>query len=166
MFTPNLKSRLSAIGDEFKETAAYQVELAKAELAPIAKKAVIGGGFLGASAAFAMHALWILLLTAALAVCWLLHSAAGLHLLAALTLGFLIVGVMALLFAGICALIGWKQVKKIEKPQQTIDELAKTAKTVMSAVKPGSASSTDIVPGEPISGIDSATSVEARPSAA
>ncbi|MGY1717909.1 MULTISPECIES: phage holin family protein [unclassified Blastococcus] len=91
-----------------------EIELAKAEIGTSAKKGAIGGGMFGAAgvvAGFSMFFLFIALaegLTALGVPRWL---------------SYLIVWVVLLLVAGVLALIGKRLIKKIEKPERTIESL-------------------------------------------
>ena len=92
-----------------------EIELAKAEIGKSAKKGAIGGGMFGAAgvvAGFSMFFLFIALaeaLTALDVPRWL---------------SYLIVWVFLLLVAGILALIGRRMLKKIEKPERTLETLS------------------------------------------
>jgi hypothetical protein len=88
-----------------------QVELAKAELTPVAKNAGIGGGMFGAAGYFGINAATLLYIAAALGL-----AALGLPYWA----GFLIVAGVLLLIAAILALIGYTRIKKIKAPEKTI----------------------------------------------
>jgi membrane protein implicated in regulation of membrane protease activity len=91
-----------------------EIELAKSEIGVSAKKGAIGGGMFGAAgviAGFSMFFLFIALaegLTALGVPRWL---------------SYLIVWVALLLVAGVLALIGRSLIKKIEKPERTIESL-------------------------------------------
>ncbi|MCF6744288.1 phage holin family protein [Blastococcus sp. KM273128] len=91
-----------------------EVELAKSEIGASAKKGAIGGGMFGAAgvvAGFSMFFLFIALaegLTALGVPRWL---------------SYLIVWVALLVVAGLLALIGKRLIKKIEKPERTIESL-------------------------------------------
>ena len=88
-----------------------EVELAKAELSVDAKRAGIGAGILGTAGFLGLLAL--IFLSIALA-----FGLAGLGL--PLGVGFLIVGVVYLVAAGILALGGLRSVRKVGPPRRTI----------------------------------------------
>ena len=88
-----------------------QIELAKSELAPAAKNAGIGGGLFGGAGFFGINGVTLLFVAAALGL-----AALGLPYWA----GFLIVAVVLLVIAGILALIGRAELKKIKPPEKTI----------------------------------------------
>ena len=91
-----------------------EIELAKAEIGKSAKKAGIGAGLFGAAGVFAALAGIFLFITIAEAL-----TALGLPR----WVSYLIVTVFLLVLAGIAALIGMRLLKKIEKPERTIETL-------------------------------------------
>jgi membrane protein implicated in regulation of membrane protease activity len=88
-----------------------EIELAKAELAASAKNAAAGGALFGAAGYFVFLAVIIFVISGAYGL-----VAAGL----APWLAFLIVGVVLVLLAGICALIGRGRFKKVAGPKKAI----------------------------------------------
>ncbi|MDO4717163.1 MAG: phage holin family protein [Propionibacteriaceae bacterium] len=135
MTTPEPKSRINEITEELKSVINYQYELAKAELRPNVKRAAFGGGLFGAALTFALHALWMLLIAGALTVGWLLNTFTGLGTWSAFIWGFVLVAVVSLILAAVCALIGRSRFKQIRKPEATIDELNTTIKALTAALK-------------------------------
>jgi hypothetical protein len=99
------------ITNDVKLLVRDQIELAKAELTPAAKKGGTGAGLFGVAGYFALSATILLYVAAAFGL-----VQAGL----AAWLAFLIVGVALLLIAGILALIGFLIVKTIKPPERTI----------------------------------------------
>jgi membrane protein implicated in regulation of membrane protease activity len=90
-----------------------EIELAKAEIGRSAKKAGIGGAFFGAAGAMAAFAgLFFFVFLAQLLAIWLPQWAA-----------WLIVFGLLILAAGAAAFIGTRVVKRIEKPERTIESL-------------------------------------------
>ena len=91
-----------------------EVELAKTEISRSAKKAGIGAGAFGAAGVVLAFSAFFLFIAIA-------------ELLTALGLprwvSYLIVWVLLLVVAGIAALIGKRMLKKIEKPERTIESL-------------------------------------------
>lgn len=140
MTESNTPSSFELVSQNLKSVLGNQAELAKAELGPAAKNAAIGSGMFGTAGVFALHALWMLLLSAALAVGWLYVSVTGLGPWGSFTLGFLTVAVLSLLIAGLLALIGVRRFKRVKKPEATIAELQKTVAELQAALKkrPGS----------------------------
>ena len=95
-----------------------EIELAKAELSGSVKRAGIGGGMLAAAAAvllFSVPFLFVVLAEVLVAI--------GLWR----WLSYLIVWVVFLLVAGVLALIGRSQLKKVRKPERTIRTAKDTA---------------------------------------
>lgn len=119
-----------------------QVSLAKSELAPAAKHVAVGSGMFGAAGVFALHALWMLLIGGALAVGWLYDSVTKLGPWGSFVLGFLTVAVLSLLIAGLLAMFGSGQFKKVKKPEATIEELNKTIADLRLALSKKSADAT------------------------
>ncbi len=114
------------ISDDVKLLVQDQVELAKAELTPAAKKGGTGLGLFGAAGYFALSATILLYFAAA----WGL-VAAGLSA----WLAFLIVGVALLLIAGILGGIGYLIVRTIKGPDRTIAQANRTAAEVGEAAQ-------------------------------
>lgn len=128
-------SRLADITDGLKKLSSSQLELAKAEITPAVKHAAIGGGMFGGAGAFAMHALWMLLIGAALAVGLAFDQFTSLTTWPAFVLGFVTVGIASLLIAGILALLGRSQFRRVKKPEATIAELNATMQALTAAIK-------------------------------
>ena len=91
-----------------------EIELAKAEIGTSAKKAGISVGLFGAAGVLAAFAGIFFFITVAEFLTWL-----GL----ARWVSYLIVFALLLLLAGIAALVGKRMLKKIEKPERTIETL-------------------------------------------
>jgi hypothetical protein len=114
------------ITDDVKLLVQDQIELAKAELTPAAKKGGTGVGLFGAAGYFALSATILLYFAAA----WGLVEA-GL----AAWLAFLIVGVALLLIAGILAGIGYLIVRRIKGPDRTIAQANQSVAEVKAAAQ-------------------------------
>ena len=91
-----------------------EIELAKAEVGKSAKKAGIGAGAFGAAAVLLAFSGIFLFVTIAEFLTWL-----GLER----WISYLIVWLLLVLLAGIAALVGRSSLKKIEKPERTIETL-------------------------------------------
>ena len=105
-----------------------EIELAKAEVGRSAKKAGIGAGAFGAAGALLFFSGIFLFVTIAEFLTWL-----GLER----WISYLIVWVLLLLLAGIAALVGRRSLKKIEKPERTIETLRNhVAKDIGPIAKP------------------------------
>jgi uncharacterized integral membrane protein len=109
-----------------------EIELAKAELRVDAKRAGVGAGLFGGAGFLLLFATLFLSVTLAYAI-----AALGLPL----GVGFLIVGVLYLVAAGLFALFGLRTVKRISPPRRTI----KTMKDDIAWIK--HPTSPDGVPG-------------------
>ena len=91
-----------------------EIELAKAEVGKSAKKAGIGAGAFGAAAVLLACSGIFLFVTIAEFLTWL-----GLIR----WISYLLVWLLLVVLAGIAALIGRRQIKKIEKPERTLETL-------------------------------------------
>ena len=91
-----------------------EIELAKAEIGKSAKKAGIGAGAFGAAGVVLAFSMFFLFIAIAEAL-----TALGLPR----WVSYLIVWFVLVLVAGIAALIGRRMLKKIEKPERTIESL-------------------------------------------
>ena len=104
-----------------------EVELAKAEIGRSAKKAGIGAGAFGAAGVVLAFSAFFLFIAIAEFLTWL-----GLLR----WLSYLIVFGFLVLVAGVAALIGLRTIKKIEKPERTIESL-KDLPDVLRREQPG-----------------------------
>jgi Putative Actinobacterial Holin-X, holin superfamily III len=114
------------ITDDVKLLVQDQVELAKAELTPAAKKGGTGLGLFGVAGYFALSASILLYFAAAFGL-----VEAGL----AAWLAFLIVAVALLLIAGILGGIGYLVVRKIKGPDRTIAQANQSVAEVKAAAE-------------------------------
>lgn len=121
-----VKTLITDITNDAKGLAKGEIELAKAELVPAAKSAGIGAGLFGAAGYFGINAASLLYIALALGI-----AALGLPY----WLAFLIVAVLLLVIAGVCALIGRAQVKKVKGPQRTIAQAKETVAELKGAVQ-------------------------------
>jgi hypothetical protein len=128
--SPAVSDLIKNISDDVKHLVQDEIELAKAELIPSAKKAGIGAGMFGAAGYFGINGLTLLYVAAALGI-----YALGLSL----WLSFLIVAVVLLLLAGILALIGLNNVKKVKGPEKTIAQAKLSVAEIKGAVQHGTA---------------------------
>ena len=104
-----------------------EVELAKAEIGRSAKKAGIGAGAFGAAGVVLAFSAFFLFIAIAEAI-----TALGLPR----WISYLIVWFALVLVAGLAALIGLRTIKKIEKPERTIESL-KDLPEVLHREQPG-----------------------------
>jgi uncharacterized membrane protein YqjE len=95
-----------------------EIELAKAELSTTVKRGGIGGGMLAAAAALLVFSVPFLFVVIAELLHWF-----GLWR----WLSYLIVWVFFLLLAGVLALLGRSQLKKMKAPERTIKTAKDTA---------------------------------------
>jgi hypothetical protein len=115
------------ITDSGKLLARDTVELAKSELVPALKNGGIGAGLFMGAAYFAICALSVL------------YFALGFGLAALFDwptwLGFLVVGILLFLIAGICGGIGFSLVRKVKAPERTIAQVNETVTEVKAAAQ-------------------------------
>lgn len=124
--SPAVGDLVKSISDDVKHLVQSEIELAKAELIPSAKKAGIGAGMFGGAGYFGINGLTLLYVAIALGI-----FALGLPL----WLSFLIVAVVLLLLAGILALIGLRNVKQVKGPERTIAQAQTTVAEIKGAVQ-------------------------------
>lgn len=97
-----------------------EVELAKAEITGEARKAVFGGVFFIVAAVIGLYSTFFLFFAAAEALDLVVYR----------WLAFLIVFVFMAVVAGIAAFLGIRKVKKLQKPEKTIDAVKDNAKVL------------------------------------
>ncbi len=112
-----------------------EVELAKVEATEQAKRAGKAGAMFGATATLGLVGLILLGSAAA----W------GLATVIPTGLAFLIVAIVVLAIAGLCAMQGKKNVAEIKPPQQTVDTLKQDVQVAQTSLKRGMQS--DTTPG-------------------
>ena len=117
---------IKGITDDVKLLVRDEIELAKSELVPTAKRAGTGAGLFGAAGYFAICALGILYFAAAFGL-----VALGLSQ----WLAFLIVGVALLLIAAILGGIGFMLVRKVRGPERAIAQANQTVAEVKGATQ-------------------------------
>jgi hypothetical protein len=117
---------VKSITGDVKLLVRDEIQLAKSELVPAAKNAVIGAGMFGAAAYFAISALLVLYFAAAFGL-----VALGLSE----WLAFLIVGVVLLVVAAILALVGLMLIRKVKGPERTIASANATIAELKAAVQ-------------------------------
>jgi uncharacterized membrane protein YqjE len=124
--SPAVGDIIKSITDDVKHLVRNEIELAKAELIPSAKKAGIGAGMFGGAGYFGINGLTLLYIAVALGI-----AALGV----AIWLAFLIVAVALLLIAGILGLIGLRSVKQVKGPERTIAQANETVAEVKGAIQ-------------------------------
>ena len=124
--SPAVGDIIKSITDDVKHLVRKEIELAKAELIPSAKKAGIGAGMFGGAGYFGINGLTLLYIAAALGI-----AALGVAHLAGLS----IVAVALLLIAGILGLIGLRSVKQVKGPERTIAQANETVAEVKGAIQ-------------------------------
>jgi membrane protein implicated in regulation of membrane protease activity len=103
----------SAMAD-FSTLVRAEIELAKAEVGKSAKKAGIGAGAFGAAGVVLAFSAFFFFIAVAEFITWL-----GLER----WISYLIVWFLLVLVAGLAALVGRRFIKKIEKPERTLETL-------------------------------------------
>ncbi len=135
------------ITDDVKVLVRGEVELAKAELVPSAKKAGVGAGMLGAAGYLAINALSLLFIAGGLGISALVlkltqppvtgTSAASVS--GWIAIGFVIMAVLLLIVAGLLALLGRAAIKKIKGPKETVAEAKTSLDSIKTAINRGNA---------------------------
>ena len=124
---PSVGSLVQSAMSDVSTLIRGEVELAKAEIGRSAKKAGIGAGAFGAAGVVLAFSAFFLFIAIAEFLTWL-----GLLR----WLSYLIVFGFLVLVAGVAALIGLRTIKKIEKPERTIESL-KDLPDVLRREQPG-----------------------------
>lgn len=97
-----------------------EVALARAEVTGEVKKAVLGGIFFIVAAVIGLYSTFFLFFAAVEALDLVLYR----------WLAFLVVFLVMVLIAGAAALLGLRKVKKVQKPEKTIDAVKDNAKVL------------------------------------
>lgn len=134
MVTPDYGNAFQEFRDDFSEFVKREKELAKAELAPAAKHAGVGGAMFGGVGVFAFHALWMIIIGLALTIGWILDSFTALSTWGSFTIGFFACALLSLLIAFILFKIGQSQFKKVKAPEATIAEASATVTALLDTV--------------------------------
>jgi hypothetical protein len=124
---PSVGSLVQSAMSDVSTLIRGEVELAKAEIGRSAKKAGIGAGAFGAAGVVLAFSAFFLFIAIAEAI-----TALGLPR----WISYLIVWFGLVLVAGLAALIGLRTIKKIEKPERTIESL-KDLPEVLHREQPG-----------------------------
>ncbi|HNV10162.1 MAG TPA: phage holin family protein [Propionibacteriaceae bacterium] len=111
--------------------------LAKAEIAPAAKHAGIGGGLFGAAGYMAANAASLLFLAGGLALAKLFSWLAGWGPVVSVCFGFLAMALLLLILAAVFALIGKGQLQQVKGPEATIAETKATIAALSASVQNG-----------------------------
>ncbi len=146
MAEPEIGDVISDITADVRTIVKGEIELAKAELVPQAKRLGVGVGLVGAAAFFLAVAGLLLFICGGLAFSALYMGA--LPIVWAFTLGFLTMAVLLLVVAAILALIG-KRRMTFSGPEATIGEANRTVDAVTSAIAQGQSHVRAVVAGTP-----------------
>lgn len=128
----NLKTDATALVQD-------NIALAKAEIAPAAKHAGIGGGLFGGAGYFAANGISLLFLAGAFAFSLMWQAIFNWGILLALIVGFCTMALLGFIIAGILALLGKKQIEQVQPPKATIEEAKNTMAAIGDALKQGQA---------------------------
>src|SRR4051794_33765622 len=115
-----------AISDDVKDLVRDEVQLAKAELVPVAKTGGIGAGLLAGAAFFGVSAVFIFYFCMVYVLVRL-----GLPVWAA----YLIVAALLLVLAALLGAIGYTMVKKVKAPERTIQQVKETVEAVKASAQ-------------------------------
>jgi len=122
----------SELSGNLQELMRKEVELAKVEATEQAKRAGKAGAMFGAAAVTGFLGVLLLLFAAA----W------GLDAILPTGLAFLLVAVLCLGIAAVCASVGRKKVAEIRPPQQTVETLKQDVQVAQTSLKRGLQSDT------------------------
>ena len=111
---PSVGTLVQSAMADFSTLVRGEIELAKAEVGKSAKKAGIGAGAFGAAGVVLGFSAFFFFIAVAEFITWL-----GLQR----WISYLIVWFLLVLVAGLAALVGRRFIKKIEKPERTIETL-------------------------------------------
>jgi membrane protein implicated in regulation of membrane protease activity len=111
---PSVGSLVQSAMADFSTLVRGEIELAKSEIGKSAKKAGIGAGAFGAAGVVLAFSAFFFFIALAEFLTWL-----GLQR----WISYLIVWFLLVLVAGLAALVGRRFIKKIEKPERTIETL-------------------------------------------
>jgi membrane protein implicated in regulation of membrane protease activity len=111
---PSVGSLVQSAMADFSTLVRGEIELAKAEVGKSAKKAGIGAGAFGAAGVVLAFSAFFFFIALAEFLTWL-----GLER----WISYLIVWFLLVLVAGLAALIGRRFIKRIEKPERTLETL-------------------------------------------
>ena len=111
---PSVGSLVQSAMADFSTLVRGEIELAKSEIGKSAKKAGIGAGAFGAAGVVLAFSAFFFFIALAEFLTWL-----GLER----WISYLIVWFLLVLVAGLAALIGRRFIKRIEKPERTLETL-------------------------------------------
>lgn len=134
------------------EFISKETELAKAEVVPAAKQAAFGSGMFAGAGALAFHALWMIIISIALGIAWLLNSLTVLGPWGSGTIGFLVTAVFSLLIAFVLVKLGQSRFRKVSKPEATIAEAKATFSAISDAVTGHTAEDRELAARDTITG--------------
>jgi uncharacterized membrane protein YqjE len=132
---PSVGDLVQAASAQMSTLVRAEIELAKAELSATVKRAAVGAGLLGAAIAVLLIALPFFLVF----VAELLVDPVGLPRWSA----YLIVWGAFLIIAGILALIGRRTVRRMRKPERTIETVKETARWARHPTDPSTETGSD-----------------------
>lgn len=131
----DIGATMSEITADIRTIVRGEIELAKTEFIPGAKKAGLGAGLFAVAAVMGLIAVNVLFLCLGFAYTALLWNPS--NPVGAFALGFLLAVLTYLLIAGIFAVVGVMHVKKLRKPEAAIEQASKTVDAVTNAKDSG-----------------------------
>ncbi len=117
----------SELADNLQQLMRKEVELAKVEATEQAKRASKAGAMFGAGVTLGIFGLLLLLFAAAWGLATVMNTG----------LAFLIVSILCLVVAGLCAVLGRKRLAQIRPPQETVQTIKQDVQVAQSALKRG-----------------------------
>lgn len=125
------------ITEDIKTIVRGEIELAKAEIVPAGKAAGVGAGMFGAAGYLGLNAASLLFMAGGAGLGLLFTQLLEWPLLGGLAMGFVLMAVVLLVLAGILALVGKGQLKKVKAPEAAPAEAKATVAAVKTAVDRG-----------------------------
>lgn len=144
MAEPEIGDVLTDITSDIQTIVRGEIELAKAELVPQAKRLTIGVGLFGAAGYFLIQTATLLFIGGGLAFTALYEPGVG--IVWAFCLGFLTMAGVTLLVAAALGLIGWLKVQ-VKGPESTIANAQQSVDAVTGAIDRGQANVRAIAAG-------------------
>jgi uncharacterized membrane protein YqjE len=127
---PSVGDLVQAASAQLSTLLRAEIELAKAEMSATVKRAAVGAGLLSAAAAVLLIALPFFLIF----IAELLVDPVGLPRWSA----YLIVWAVFLIIAGVLAMIGLRTMRRMRKPERTIETVKETARWARHPTEAGS----------------------------
>lgn len=111
---PSISEMLTSVQEDIRTIVRGEIELAKVELAPQAKRAGIGAGMFGAAAFVGLLGLILVFVSLSFGVARAFQSWFGMEQVAAFASGFAVMAVLLFLLAGVMVLVGKQRLESLD----------------------------------------------------